>query len=812
MNATNEYGDARNLHTHAGDDQVASSEGLGATAAGQEAAGRSNVDSPQSYPSIADVYQTNVSRSVGVGGTPASPVAHHATGLDVDKDAASAAAEGRPAEKNIGGDPVTAARVGPDIAEKESTLEDTEVGSSGAYVPADSASLRENFGPHAARMRQELEPPAVKMESTARAVDSLAVAQNLHEKFMEATREMEYTKGACRELEATVQSLAADHRRGMEEVYTWRDEWRDQLADVVSTLVAKMDTMQSTAARDVPGLADAPGGETAKASGQEAVEAAANLFESPAVQRLLSATATASAMAAAAQLRETYERGKDTPRGTPVRMEVDRDFVFSFAGAARHPMLKDSAADVTHAAVQARMPDVNSRDDMRNFYDGFGAKVLLHAFTDVVSQARYAELRKALVLGLTTLAHVTLQQRGDVSVAEGTVARYLRAAIEASAEKQGAYAKIRMVQEHVVARETCIGEGTVTAEEMLEYMDKEFVSPTRVAKEMEVQKELDGLTFESGILPSTMIVKLRSTLARKYVNDRDRVDQEVRMLVMQKVNALAEEHAVMRELNSKIMDVHFHEEPLDAWITQFKNFESQTSFQNGLAAIARPGGGGAKRATVPKVNALLGNHPREFDSPSDETPTATEMDGLREFLGSLMGMIPGDLRSTAAPTTGERDTLRRLIAAVSGGGGSGGNSRDAAWVEKNGVTGYAAPYDKDRPSIHVGEVAKALGWAVDPSCPKSPKSLVGPECPCNNHRGVPRENWFYHPMSAEFRSGKSEYTRIKPPDLKLYGYYHGLGKCSVCYEHAHMLARKDTSQVHILKPLPKDAVDCITTA
>ena len=109
-----------------------------------------------------------------------------------------------------------------------------------------------------------------------------------------------------------------------------------------------------------------------------------------------------------------------------------------------------------------------------------------------------------------------------------------------------------------------------------------------------------------------------------------------------------------------------------------------------------------------------------------------------------------------------------------------------------------------------GKLCVAYGLEPSKDCPMDPHAMVGPECPCNLWRKVPAENWYFSPASDEFKSGKPECSRVKPADLKDFGYYHKLGKCKTCYAKAHEMGKADTNKLGLLVPLPKGATDCMT--
>jgi hypothetical protein len=265
------------------------------------------------------------------------------------------------------------------------------------------------------------------------------------------------------------------------------------------------------------------------------------------------------------------------------------------------------------------------------------------------------------------------------------------------------------------------------------------------------------------------------------------------------------------------MDMTFSELPLSEWERQFRVFENQTAFRDGFARMRAPHAPQAikhykdkKEPTPREVNLLGGYHPSdlEIDDDNEGTPVTTNAATLQRLAAMAVGLHPNDVN---AGKTHEA-FLKSLVAYVGNNKGGGGGSPSATdWVEKHGVPGYAAPNDGNREMLHIGNICKAIGVEIPANCPKHPRSLVGPNCPCNAFRQVPAEKWYYNKGSEQYKSGKPELMVQPPPGHeKEWVQYHGLGKCKLLRRKAHEYA-KATGDASVLEPIDRATTDCITT-
>ena len=745
-------------HTTLGNDQVAPGEFLGATAAGLGfEAGHGTPASPAR--SIAEVYETMVSPKPAppdgrsTPGAPAEAVESLGDAAVAAGDAAGLAghaAAGKDDDKEVANVTISGSEGFASAWPDESVLNPARPGGVVAYDAISSPELR-LMGTRPVQ-DAALSEPSVRSLSAQERIDQLAAENAKNAEIMAA------------------QSVA------------------------LQKMMAAIDALQVKA-------------DDAAARARETAEDAT----------------TKSAEAIAGAMLSVMQKYQPPKVDSGVNVDVLGGVVFDFMAASEHDMLRNFVTEITPAVAFGRMPNPNSRDDSRQFYSKMGASTLMSGFNDDVTHAKFVVLRNTLLADLAGLAYHTILMQGSgfsskeqaVAMARSTAARYMNDAIKHQA---GISKKMSVVNIQISALESTRKGEEVTVKYMVGLLEKEYVAATPFALQSEIHDRIKSITFERGYTPSSMVIELQTVLLQRWGPDhKARIEDEVRAHVMQNVGALVETHPAMRAINDKIMDISFSKAPLDEWVVQFKNYESQESFRAALAAIATAGSTGgrkvaSKQVATNGVAAMMGNHPREFDEDDDqEPPTRSELGALREILGSLAGLAPKDLQSNGAPSTAERDLLRRLIAAVGEGLRSEPPRYDAAWVAAEGVPGYAPPDDKDRPPLHIGKVCKALGWTIDPGCPKDPRALVGPTCVCNtNVHHLDASQWFYHPKSQEFKSGKAEFCRPVPPDLTTFGYYHGFGKCKHVAKAAHKHVKANPASVDILTPLPRGVKDCVT--
>ncbi|KAL1508313.1 hypothetical protein AB1Y20_004424 [Prymnesium parvum] len=190
------------------------------------------------------------------------------------------------------------------------------------------------------------------------------------------------------------------------------------------------------------------------------------------------------------------------------------------------------------------------------------------------------------------------------------------------------------------------------------------------------------------------------------------------------------------------------------------------------------------KATRPsrQVNYLTG-HSTEDDFSHQEPQDSSSGSDLLEQLAQLLAggevKAKGGKKEAAGRKAEDAAFVRRLVAAL----GGDRTAKDRDWVEANGVPGFAAPDDPRREPLHIGKVCKALGIKVPAKCPKDPSSLVGPECPCGQIRGIGDDNWYYAPGSDEFKSGDTQFTK-RPAMGEKFGYYHKLGNAGTTDHYA----------------------------
>jgi len=494
--------------------------------------------------------------------------------------------------------------------------------------------------------------------------------------------------------------------------------------------------------------------------------------------------------------------------------------------------------------IKAARPG-KAKQEVNQFFESVHSTTLLWPFNDKMTQLDYEEQREALVLKLLVLA----QMAEDKKSGEDMAIRYLRAGVKHySKTKLGSHKKLTQLEVRLSGKERTDGVRNLKMAQLLEALDKSFSLDSQVAVDQEVGNDIKDLTIEMGNTPSEIIDKARAVLASKYAGNpqaEQLVDREVRSLVMDRVGG--SEHSFMSGFKSYLQLKTHRKLSTDEWHDQFTALENEKAFKDGLLAVANKKSapsGGQKR-----VNVLMGGHPRDLDADDKEPPTAAEMSALRKVAAmALLGQADDTFDMGEEPSVQERSIFRRLIAVIgkdeasNGGGttadasqsgemsellnglrsiiasvGTGGGaghqgvkkgSKD--WVALEGVPGFAAPTDANRPALLIGRLLRHLGITINPKCPKDPKALVGPLCPCNNFRTV--KKWYYHTNTAQFKdSSHPEAGKVPAPDEKDWAYYHGLGKCKILTMEAHKEAKK-TGKTELLEPAPMGCADCITPA
>ena len=501
--------------------------------------------------------------------------------------------------------------------------------------------------------------------------------------------------------------------------------------------------------------------------------------------------------------------------------------VLSFMKASKAPSLEGSITAVTVDQALRHKPNRDVKTDVAMVADMVKADKLLEHFKDDVTTAGYLEVRRMSVLYLAGMGFMLVEKEGE-ETAESTVQRYLVQSIRYFSVISG-YGKLAAVD---LALSAALDTGdTITAGGIYEFMDKEFVAPTRGERNREFTRELDSLTVVQGCLPTTLLSRAHRIYMRKYGDARDAhklAEQETRDLVTSNLAKQAEQHGFLKVFSDKLLDADFSAASFDTWQQQFKIYEGTDSFKVGMAAAKKASGVKPPVKLTGKevggpgsrdVNMLLGHHPEELDGRG-----TTE--SLQKIMAMIAGVHPGDVGGGAPAGGGPMVQgahgasglggggggdafLQRMIAAVQFNGAATQVKNDS-WVAAHGVPGFKSPSAPDREKLHIGRLAKALGVEVPAGCPKDPNSYVGPTCLCNVWKQIPEENWYWAPESDEFKSGKPEYARVKPADVVKFGYFHKLGKCKACRQRAHELVREDPTKIQLLWPLAKDAVDCIT--
>ena len=481
---------------------------------------------------------------------------------------------------------------------------------------------------------------------------------------------------------------------------------------------------------------------------------------------------------------------------------------FDFMETSKSDTMRGEATEVTIHEAWAAKPSATEKEDKRNFYSTCAPDVLLKEFADTITHGDYVLQRRKLVTKLGALGYHSWQG-SNKEEATATVERYLKNAIDYS---NGMANRRRLTT--VKAAIDSLGLATPSATVVLKLMDDNFGAATLVERSREHTAGLQQLTLENGILPSQMVAKTLLGFQRQFgANNHGLVDTSARTHITEMITRQAEYHAFLQPFANKLMDMTFSELSLNEWERQFRVFENQTAFRDGLSrmrAAPQLEYKDKKKPTPREVNLLGGYHPSDLEGDDDNegTPVTTNAATLQRMAAMAVGLHPNDVN---AGKTHEA-FLKSLVAYIGGNkGGGGGSSSATDWVEKYGVPGYSAPNDGNREMLHIGNICKAIGVDIPANCPKHPRALVGPNCPCNTFRQVPHDKWYYNKGSEQYKSGKPELMVQPPPGQeKEWVQYHGLGKCKLMRRKAHEHA-KATGNTSILEPIDRATTDCITT-
>lgn len=479
---------------------------------------------------------------------------------------------------------------------------------------------------------------------------------------------------------------------------------------------------------------------------------------------------------------------------------------FPFMEASEMKELAGVKTGVSVGDALANKPNRDVKGDMMMAYAQMAEDKLLVSFDDSLTFSGYVEQRVKLVRKLAAMAYTLLEKEGR-EAAQATVTRHLQQSLEYFATSTG-YAKLG-----VVVAELETAEERVTAVTTLNMLDLQFASASKVGRAREITQQLNELTMANGIVPSAAISKCKLLIKRRLGStaDQELLDSEVRTFITEMIRGQTNSHPCLKPFDDKLLDTEFADQPLSKWQAQFALYEKTPSFQEGLhraqgtPVVPRAKGKETGSAGARGVNALLGYSPTEVtDTEGNQTAV------LQKILSMVAGIPPNDtVKGGGSAGGGDGEGyLARLIAMVEQ---NVPQALNDAWVKQHGMIGFKAPSASDREQLHVGKICRAIGVEVPKGCPVDPQAYVGFLCPCNQMKGIPEEHWYYAPMSDEFKSGKPEFSRVKPVDVKVFGWMHKLGKCKALRAEAHKKAKEDPAKhIDLLAPLPRGTKDCVT--
>ena len=219
--------------------------------------------------------------------------------------------------------------------------------------------------------------------------------------------------------------------------------------------------------------------------------------------------------------------------------------VLSFMKASKAPSLEGSITAVTVDQALRHKPNRDVKTDVAMVADMVKADKLLEHFKDDVTTAGYLEVRRMSVLYLAGMGFMLVEKEGE-ETAESTVQRYLVQSIRYFSVISG-YGKLAAVD---LALSAALDTGdTITAGGIYEFMDKEFVAPTRGERNREFTRELDALTVVQGCLPTTLLSRAHRIYMRKYGDAKDAhklAEQETRDWVTSSLTKQSEHNGFLR--------------------------------------------------------------------------------------------------------------------------------------------------------------------------------------------------------------------------------------------------------------------------
>ncbi|KAL1495936.1 hypothetical protein AB1Y20_014578 [Prymnesium parvum] len=145
-------------------------------------------------------------------------------------------------------------------------------------------------------------------------------------------------------------------------------------------------------------------------------------------------------------------------------------------------------------------------------------------------------------------------EEADAEAAESTVARHLLNSIRYFDGKVG-YTKISAVHIDISAMEAEGGEPK--PEDIMLLIDKQFISPTRVERDKELEDELQALKTSKTDFPSAAIARALLVHKRKYgPGQKELAERSTRTFITQMITSQAQEHEVFAPFASKLLDQH----------------------------------------------------------------------------------------------------------------------------------------------------------------------------------------------------------------------------------------------------------------
>ena len=451
------------------------------------------------------------------------------------------------------------------------------------------------------------------------------------------------------------------------------------------------------------------------------------------------------------------------------------DWMFPSSSTASTTLFSHQGNTFNLDSLFHSVPDPQDKAAYDLFYKGYDAPLLLKPFCDGLSDTRYMLLRHSLseALWLLTCTKPTAS-RGE-GEALAVVLRSVRMHTSGTSPHSSSYLTLRAAYVHFSSAKHGTSRSAVSG--MFAFMgslDRFFLSSSRSAAKRGWEAEIEQLTIQNSYTPSSALASIYDLCSRRF--DEERAWEETVDHFRTLLEAQHRLHPFLASFVDLVSTNEFETRAYTFWHDKLRSHEanssSATALRSALAAVA------ASPRVPPMPRGVRSN-------PSSTTPSQPLLASVVEdrSAGAATGSVP---RRGPLPGMGED------------------------WVKVNGVPGYPAPNNPERPPLNVRQVYAAMGFSGTEleGLPTARGTPVGPNCPaCRKERDIPQDGWYVHEMDTVHFAGVGQ-KRIRPRDASTGRYmaktafYHNGAKCSSLYALVHKFVRAHPDMTHLFDPNP----------